>query len=62
MFKNPTSKRIALVSARYLIIIVAALLIAKALLISIDQYGTREITLVRVNGSTFCQSCMGLYK
>jgi hypothetical protein len=62
LFKTPTAKRVAIVTGRYLIIIVAALLIAKALLLSIDQYGTREITLVRVNGSTFCQSCMGLYK
>ena len=62
MFKTPTSKRIALVVLRYLILVVAALFIAKAWLMPIDQYGTREITLVRVNGSTFCQSCMGLYK
>ena len=62
MFKTATSKRIAVVTLRYLILIAAGLLIAKAFVVSIDQYSTREITLVRVNGSTFCQSCMGLYK
>lgn len=59
---TPRARRVAVVTARYLLIIVAALCIAKAILFSIDEYGTREIMLVRTNGSTFCQSCMGLYK
>lgn len=34
----------------------------RAVIVPIDEYGTREINLVKTNGNTVCQSCMGLYK
>ncbi|HSA34242.1 MAG TPA: hypothetical protein P5077_10990 [bacterium] len=54
--------RLLRVIARFLLLAVAVLLLVRAFTIPIDEDGTREITLVRTNGSTFCQSCMGLYK
>lgn len=54
--------RVLRVVARFLILAVAILLVVRAFTVPIDEDGTREITLVRTNGSTFCQSCMGLYK
>lgn len=54
--------RILRVVTRFLILAIAILLVVRAFTVPIDEDGTREITLVRTNGSTFCQSCMGLYK
>lgn len=36
--------------------------VVKSITIPIDEYGTKEISLVKTNGSTVCQSCIGLYK
>ena len=53
---------IAAVVVRILLLLMAILFIIKAFFVALDNDGTNEITLVRVNGSTFCQSCMGLYQ
>ncbi len=62
MFKTPLARRIALVILRFLVLAIAIVLIVRAFMVPIDEAGTRETKLVRVNGSTFCQSCMGLYR
>ncbi len=62
MFKAPIARKIALVMLRFLFLALAIVLIVRAFTAPIDEAGTREVILVKVNGSTFCQSCMGLYR
>lgn len=45
-----------------ILLFIAAIFIYKGIFIPIDDFGTKEINLVKTNGNTFCQSCMGLYK
>ncbi len=62
MFKTPIMRKISLVALRFVLLAIAVLLIVRAFTTPINEAGTREVTLVKVNGSTFCQSCMGLYQ
>ncbi len=62
MFKTPIARKIAIVILRFVLLTIALLFIVRAFITPIPNTGTREVTLVKVNGSTFCQSCMGLYQ
>jgi len=44
------------------LLLFSAFAIHRSINAPIDNYGTKEIDLVKTNGNTVCQSCMGLYK
>jgi len=59
VYKHRKKLRFALLTS---LMVVALLFMFKAIFVPIDEYGTKEINLVKTNGNTVCQSCMGLYK